>query len=123
MALDAGTCQALREHMARQVVITLEGILFADAAGRPLDPDSVSGAFERLIRDSELPRIRLHDLRHTAATLMLAGGANPKVVSERLGHSSIQITLDLYAHVLPGQDDAAADALAAAVDAGLMVPA
>ncbi len=121
VALDAGTCQELREHLSRQVVITMEGILFADAAGRPLDPDGVSGAFERLVRESGLPRIRLHDLRHTAATLMLAGGANPKVVSERLGHSSVQVTMDIYAHVLPGMQEEAADALAATVDAGTKV--
>jgi integrase len=56
----------------------------------------------------ELPRIRLHDLRHTHATAMLSAGVHPKVASERLGHSKVGITLDLYSHVLPGmQEDAA----------------
>jgi integrase len=58
---------------------------------------------------------RFHDLRHTHATLALAAGTPVHVVSRRLGHKSIQITLDLYAHVLPGQDQAAADAVTSAI--------
>jgi integrase len=65
------------------------------ADGSRLDPDVVSGIFERLVKQSGLPRIRFHDLRHTHATLGLAAGIHPKVMSERLGHSSITITLDL----------------------------
>jgi integrase len=64
-----------------------------------------------------LPRIRFHDLRHTAATLMLRAGTHPKVVQERLGHASIAMTLDLYSHAVPSMAAEAADALAAMVDA------
>jgi integrase len=61
------------------------------------------------VRNFDLPTIRFHDLRHTHATLMLGAGVHPKVVQERLGHTSIQITLDTYSHVMPGmQADAAA---------------
>jgi len=68
-----------------------------------------SDRFQLLLTKGDLPRIRFHDLRHTAATLLLAGRVNPKVVSEMLGHSTIAITLDIYSHVLPDmQQDAAA---------------
>ena len=70
--------------------------------GRPLDPDVVTKAFHRTVEKAGLKDIRLHDLRHTHATLMLKAGAHPKVVSERLGHANIGITLDTYSHVLPG---------------------
>ena len=114
--LDPATVAALRRHILAQAVVGIDGCLFADAVGRSLDPDGVSGRFERLLRDSGLPRIRLHDLRHTAATLMLAAGVNPKVVSERLGHASVVITLDTYSHVLPSLQADAAAALAQAID-------
>jgi integrase len=58
-----------------------------------------------------LPKIRFHDLRHTAATLMLSEGVHPKVVQERLGHSSISITLDTYSHVIPSMQEEVADKL------------
>ncbi len=65
--------------------------------------------FRRILKRSKLPRIRFHDLRHTNATLLLLAGVHPKIVQERLGHSSIGITLDLYSHVLPAmQSDAVA---------------
>ena len=74
-----------------------------------MHPSRVSEHFNRLVKRSGLPRIRLHDLRHTHATIALAGGIHPKIVQERLGHASIAITLDLYSHVAPGmQQDAAA---------------
>ena len=64
------------------------------------------------MRASGLPRIRLHDLRHTFATLALKAGAHPKVVSERLGHSQVSVTLDTYSHVLPSLQEALADQIA-----------
>ncbi len=82
-----------------------------------MDPDSVSGTFERLVRRLRLPMIRLHDLRHTHATLALAAGVHPKVVQERLGHSSVIMTLDLYSHAVPGMQADAASTIAARVDA------
>ena len=78
--------------------------------GRPLQPNSLTHEFVRLLaKHPTLPRIRYHDLRHSHATHMLASGVHPKVAQERLGHSNVRITLDLYSHVLPGmQADAAA---------------
>jgi integrase len=63
---------------------------------------------DALVRGSGLPRIRLHDLRHTYATLALQADIHPKVVSERLGHATVSITLDTYSHAIPAlQEDAA----------------
>ena len=77
--------------------------------GGPVNPDTFSAAWARAIRRRKLPHVRFHDLRHAHATLMLAQGVHPKVVSERLGHASIGITLDTYSHVLPTlQQEAAA---------------
>ena len=69
----------------------------------------MSRSFGKMIKNAGLPHIRLHDLRHTHATMMLEAGVHPKVVSERLGHASIGITLDTYSHVLPGLQEAAAE--------------
>ncbi len=79
--------------------------------GRPLNPDSLSSSWVRFCRHAGLPRVRFHDLRHAHATFMLLKGIHPKVVSERLGHASIGITLDLYSHVLPGMQTEAARAI------------
>jgi integrase len=76
--------------------------------GRPYFPDRVSLAFAEIIKETGLPHIRFHDLRHTHATMMMKQGVNPKVVSERLGHASVVITLDTYSHVLPGLQEEAA---------------
>jgi integrase len=85
------------------------GLLIERGDGRPLNPDTLSAGWARHLRSKHLPRVRFHDLRHAHATLMLAQGVHPKVVSERLGHASIGITLDLYSHVLPTmQHDAVA---------------
>ncbi len=83
--------------------------MFAKPNGDPLHPDYFSQTFDRLVAGMDLPRIRLHDLRHTHATLLFKEGVPPKVVSERLGHSSVAFTMQVYQHVLPGmQADAAA---------------
>jgi integrase len=77
--------------------------------GAKLDPRTVSRTFGRLVTAAKVPSIRLHDTRHTYATIALASGESVKLVSERLGHASIAITLDTYAHVTPQHDaDAAA---------------
>ncbi len=65
-------------------------------------------AFKRIIRKAALKQMRVHDLRHTHATLMLKAGVHPKIVSERLGHANISITLDTYSHVLPVLQEASA---------------
>lgn len=85
-------------------------LVFANVLGGPLLKSNVLyRSFKPLLRKAGLPPIRFHDLRHTAATLMLLQGVHPKVVSEMLGHASVSITLDLYSHVLPNmQKDATA---------------
>lgn len=75
--------------------------------GRPVNPDTLSSAWYRFCKKQGLPGIRFHDLRHAHATLMLLQGVHPKVVSERLGHASIGITLDTYSHVLPSMQSEA----------------
>ena len=82
--------------------------IVAQADGRPLRPNSLTHEFVRFIAGTELPRIRFHDLRHTHATQLLKSNVHPKIVQERLGHEDISTTLNLYSHVLPGMQDAAA---------------
>lgn len=84
-------------------------MVFCQPDGKPLLPNTVSHAWAKLARRTGLKGIRLHDARHTHASLMLKQGINPKVVQERLGHASIQITLDTYSHVTPGLQEAAAN--------------
>ncbi len=100
-----------QELMRKQMGSTLnnEDFVFSWPDGRPMDPDVVTQAFHRIAGQAGLKNIRLHDLRHTHATLMLKAGVHPKVVSERLGHANIGITLDTYSHVLPGIQEAAAE--------------
>jgi integrase len=97
-------------------------LIFCNALGGPLAENSLRRGFYRILASTGLPRIRLHDLRHTMASLMLAQGEHPKVVSERLGHATVGITLDLYSHVLPGLQEAAAERLAAALEVGRARP-
>jgi integrase len=107
----------LRAHRVAQVAERLaigagyrdDDLVFAKVDGTPLHPQYVSTTFERLSGQVEVPRIRLHDLRHTCATLLLEQGVALKIVSERLGHSSITITADAYQHATEQmQTDAAA---------------
>ncbi len=83
-------------------------LVFSHADGNPFLPDTVSRAWEKLTKKTGLKDIRLHDARHTHASLMLKQGIHPKIVQERLGHSCIAITLDTYSHVAPGLQEAAA---------------
>ncbi len=76
--------------------------------GKPVNPNAITLAFRRIMRRAKLKHLRVHDLRHTHATLMLKAGIHPKIVSERLGHASVSITLDTYSHVLPGLQEEAA---------------
>lgn len=85
-------------------------VLFKDN-GEPFHPDSLTQKWERFVAKHGLPPIRLHDLRHSNATAMIAAGINPKIVQHRLGHANVSITLNTYTHVLPEMDQEAADKL------------
>ena len=83
--------------------------MFSDSAGHPIHPHAISQAFERIARRAAVAVIRLHDVRHTHATLLIKEGVPVKVVSERLGHATAAFTIEIYQHVMPGmQTDAAA---------------
>lgn len=83
-------------------------LVFTTGAGRPLEARNVTRSFKRFLVRNKMRDIRFHDLRHTHATLLLQAGVHPKVVQERLGHSSIKITLDTYSHLIESlQQDAA----------------
>jgi integrase len=86
-----------------------------DSDGTGIHPDVFSTAFVRLVTSSGLPRIRLHDLRHTHATIGLRNGVPVKVISERLGHAQASFTMDVYQHVMPSMQSDAAATIAAAV--------
>jgi integrase len=73
--------------------------------GTPFNPANIRRTFKRIIKMADVPDIRFHDLRHTHATLLLSNGVNVKVISERLGHSNIKVTLDTYSHVLPSMQE------------------
>jgi integrase len=117
---------ALRAHRMRQLqdeqlagsrwVET--GFVFTSGIGTPLDTDSVGRKLRRLLLDAGLPAVRFHDLRHSAASLLLAQGVAPRVVMDVLGHSQISVTMNTYTHVAPSLVDAAA----AAVDRALAGP-
>jgi integrase len=108
---------ALREHRRNQLTHRMalgsdwrdQDLVFANPAGGPLDPSWQTAIFKKALIAVELPPIRFHDLRHTAATLLLSRGVHPKVVSEMLGHASITLTLDTYSHLVPVLHDHAAE--------------
>jgi integrase len=87
------------------------GLVFTNAVGQPLWRSHIWRAFKKLLTKAELPDMRIHDLRHTAATLLLAEGVPVKVASELLGHSDIKTTLRIYAHVIEGAQEQAATAM------------
>ncbi|MGB9825061.1 MAG: tyrosine-type recombinase/integrase [Desulfofundulus sp.] len=95
------------------------GLVFATSIGTPLNPENITKRhLYPVLEKAGLPRIRFHDLRHTHATLLLLKGENFKVVSERLGHSSVAFTLKTYAHVLPGMQEGAAKRINAVLETG-----
>ncbi len=141
--LDAGTIAVLKTWRKRQLEERMEwgalwtdtGFVFTRENGLPWHPDRISKLFDETVarvqkdqreeaertgdKDAKiLPRIRLHDLRHTHATVALAAGEHPKIVSERLGHANIAITLDTYSHVVPGLQKEAAARIGALVFGG-----
>ena len=123
IALDKITSNALRTHRKRQLEERMQwgpgwhdnGFVFTAEDGSLFHPDHLTKLFDRLVKRAGIPRIRLHDLRHTHATLALQRGIHPKVISERLGHASIGITLDTYSHAFPALQEDAAEQIAAMV--------
>jgi integrase len=126
--LDAGTVAALRAHRAARGGLALDlvrdsALVLSNLDGTHRHPERFSRRFagqvlqaRKALGDEQLPVIRLHDLRHTHATLLLADGLPVKVVSERLGHASATITLTVYQHVHPGMGREAADRFAALLE-------
>ena len=127
LRLDAGTVDRLQQHRAeregygtalRRIVHADDFVFSLDPAGRtPWRPGYVTLAFCRLRDDLALPGVRLHDLRHFAATILLSGGKDVKTVSGRLGHANAATTLGVYAHFIEAADADAADHLGATLDA------
>ena len=119
IVLSTRAVDALREHRRSQAEERLAypgewempELVFTTERGSPLDPGNVSNGFKTKLGHVGLPVVRFHDLRHTAATLLLQVGTHVKLVSEMLGHSSIVITLDTYSHVLPTMHDEIADTM------------
>jgi integrase len=124
--LPAQTVAALRAHRKTQATERLKvgpdytdhGLVFAEPDGSPIHPDQFLDRFASRVTRSGLPKVRFHDLRHTYATLALAAGVHPKVVSEILGHANIGITLDTYSHAIPAMQESAAETIAALVFGG-----
>lgn len=118
--LDNATVSTLREHRRAQLEerllmgagFTDHGFVFCLPDGQPYHPERVSTEFDRRVKKWALPRVTLHGLRHTWATLALRGGVHPKVVQERLGHSTIGVTLNTYSHVSVGMQREAAETVA-----------
>ena len=127
VALSGTMAEELRAHRVRQAEELLRlGIRQGDATfiytredGEPMQPRSLTRAWQMTIGKIKLPRVRFHDLRHAHATHLLSNGVHPKVASERLGHSRVGITLDLYSHVLPGMQEDAAMRIDAALQQAL----
>jgi integrase len=116
IALDPVTVSALRAHRKTQLEDRLRwgsawednDLVFCRENGSPVHPDRFTDWFQERVKAAGMPPIRLHDLRHTHATLALQAGVHPKVISERLGHASIGITLDTYSHAVPAMEEEAA---------------
>ncbi|HUG46904.1 MAG TPA: site-specific integrase [Candidatus Limnocylindria bacterium] len=116
VALSPATVGMLSGHRKAQLEARLLAgsawqdldLVFTSAFGTPLEPGTVARTWRRVLAAAGVGHVRWHDLRHAHATLMLASGVHPKVVSERLGHASVGITLDTYSHVLPGLQATAA---------------
>jgi integrase len=108
---------ALRRHKAEQAAYRLRvgpekyhnlGLICAGRDGKPFKPESFTEMFRRLIREAGVTRVTLHDLRHTHASHLIKGGERVKVISDRLGHANAAMTLNRYAHLFQGMDQAAA---------------
>jgi integrase len=118
--LTAGSVKALRAHRKRQLEERMQhaglwqdyGLVFPSTVGTPLNHRNLVRSFKALLKRAGLSQaVRLYDLRHTCATLLLSRNVHPKYVQELLGHASIALTLDTYSHVIPGMDGGTASAM------------
>jgi integrase len=111
--------EVLKQHRAHQHVLRLQAltqwkegdIVFSNMYGGYIEPANLHEHFKSILKKAGLPNIRFHDLRHSAATILLEMGVHPKVVQELLGHSNISTTMDVYSHVLPSMQQEAANKL------------
>ena len=120
--LGGATITRLRAHRRAQAEVRLAAgaedwtdldLVIASRSGAPFRPSTTSGWFRNVVTDTGLEGVRFHDLRHAHATFLLKAGTPPHVVSRRLGHSTVAFTRQVYAHVLPGQQREAAEAIEA----------
>jgi integrase len=126
VALDPETVEVLKAQAARQLdeqhqwdeLWVETGLVFTQENGEALHPELMTRRFRQAVKRAMLPDMRLHDLRHTHATLALRAGVHPKVVSERLGHSTVSFTLDVYSHAIPAMQEEAAALIAGLVFTG-----
>jgi len=125
--LDEATLQILRQNRKQQIEERLRKgerwrddlpVFYSGRTGKPPNPSTLQHAIHKYARVAEVPDIRFHGLRHTHATLLLRQGVHPKIVSERLGHSSVNITLNRYSHVLPDSQAEAVKAIEKALPGG-----
>jgi len=123
IAIPEVVVKALRRHRARQSEDRLaagsgwqdSGLIFTSRVGTPIEPRNMIRAFKGLLKKAGLPAARFHDLRHTAASILLAQGVHPRAVMEILGHSRISLTMDTYSHVMPSVLREAADKMGLAL--------
>lgn len=124
IALDAETMADLRDHRRRQLEERMAAgelwqdsdAVFTNEVGQPIHPDRFTKLFTALVESTNIKRLTPHGLRHTHATIALQANRNPKVVSERLGHANVYVTLDVYSHVAPAMEQDVADTVARLVD-------
>jgi integrase len=125
IALTDGAIAALRSQRAQQLQDRLlagsrwqnSGLVFTSTNGTPMAAGDLTKRFQRLLADAGLPRLRFHDLRHGTASLLVAQGVHPRTIMEILGHSTITVTMNTYAHVAPDLQREAAASLDAALGA------
>ena len=128
IALSPTLVEELQSHRVRQAADRLAlglgrepaVLVFAKLDGEPIQPDSVTKMFSKLVRRAGVAPVSFHALRHTHATDLLRAGVHPKVTSERLGHTSIAVTMDVYSHAIPGLQEDAAQRIDAALRNALL---
>ncbi len=120
ITLHPSTVEALRAHKLAMMEYRLkvgagaleaDTLVFTDANGKPLKPHTVSRAWRRVVDAKKLPRVTLHALRHTHASILIRSGVDIVTISRRLGHGKPSVTLDVYGHLMGGADQAAAEAI------------